>query len=99
MSQLNLDAIRGSRYAAEPYPHFLGMDFLKAEAIPSLRRDFPDITKPGYLTVDDVELKGSFRDLVHELEGPDVTEVLSSRFGIDLHPYPRLTTIMRRSQP
>jgi SM-20-related protein len=98
-SQLNLDAISQSRYSAEPYPHFLGADFLKAGAIPALRHDFPDITKPGYLTVDDVELKGSFRDLIHELEGPEVTEVLSQRFGIDLHPYPRLTTIMKRSQP
>jgi hypothetical protein len=99
MSQLNLDAVSRSRYSAEPYPHFLGAGFLKEEAIPSLRRAFPDITKPGYLTVDDVELKGSFRDLIHELEGPEVTEVLSRRFGIDLHPYPRLTTIMKRSQP
>jgi SM-20-related protein len=98
-SQLNLDAISRSRYSADPYPHFLGTEFLEKEAIPALRRDFPDITKPGYLTVDDVELKGSFRELIHELEGPEVTEALSRRFGIDLHPFPRLTTIMKRSQP
>jgi SM-20-related protein len=38
-------------------------------------------------------------NLWHEfLEGPEVTEELSRRFGRDLHPFPRLTTIMRNSQ-
>ncbi len=97
-SILNLDAIRSSAYSREPYPHFLGSSFLKDEAIPELRRDFPDITKSGYLTVEDVDLKGRFRDLIEELEGPEVTEALSQRFGLDLHPYPRLTTIRKWSK-
>jgi hypothetical protein len=38
-------------------------------------------------------------NLWHEfLEAPEVTEELSRRFGRDLHPFPRLTTIMRNSQ-
>ncbi|NIX75510.1 2OG-Fe(II) oxygenase [Microvirga terricola] len=98
-SLLNTEAISQSRYSAEPYPHFLGAGLLREEAIPALRRDFPNITKPGYLTVDDVDLKGSFRALIDQLESPELTEVLSKRFGIDLHPYPRLTTIMKQSQP
>ncbi|MDJ1157899.1 hypothetical protein QNA08_06590 [Chelatococcus sp. SYSU_G07232] len=69
----------------------LGVDFL--------RRDFPDISKPGYLTVDEVKLKGHFKTLIAELEGPELTEELSRKFGKDLHACPRLTTIMRRSQP
>ena len=63
-----------------------------------MRRDFPDISKPGYLTVDEVLLKGEFKALIEELEGPELTEVLSQKFGKNLHPHPRLTTIMRRSQ-
>ena len=62
-------------------------------------RDFPDITKPGYLTVEEVDLRGRFKSLVDELEGPELTEALSKRFGRDLHQFPRLTTIMKRSQP
>lgn len=98
-SLLNTEAISRSRYSAEPYPHFLGAGLLREEAIPALRRDFPAITKPGYLTVEDVDLNGSFRTLIDQLESPELTEVLSQRFGIDLHPYPRLTTIMKQSQP
>nr|WP_244622905.1 2OG-Fe(II) oxygenase [Microvirga brassicacearum] len=51
------------------------------------------------MTVDEVDLRGRFKALIDELEGPQLTEALSQRFGQDLHKFPRLTTIMKRSQP
>src|SRR4029453_1703863 len=61
-------------------------------------QDFPDIRKPGFLTVDEVDMRGTFKDLIEELEGPALTEELSKKFGRDLHPFPRLTTIRKLSQ-
>jgi SM-20-related protein len=98
MSVLNLAAVRDAQLNREPYDFFLGNEFLKREAIDELRRDFPDIRKPGYLTVDEVQLHGRFKQLIEELEGPTLTEELSKKFGLDLHKYPRLTTIMKQSQ-
>ena len=95
---LDLDVIREADFRTEPYPHFLGHDFLREASIPALRADFPDITKPGYLTVDDVEVRGAFRQLIDEIEGEALTEALSQRFGLDLHPFPRLTTVRKLSQ-
>jgi SM-20-related protein len=95
---LNLDAVREAPLSKEPYSFFLGRDFLKKERVDELRREFPDIKKPGFLTVDDVEIKGSFARLIEELEGPVLTEVLSEKFGKDLRPFPRLTTIRKVSQ-
>lgn len=95
---LDLDAIRQAPLSKEPYPFFLGKDFLKSDAIDDLRRDFPAITKPGFLTVGETALKGRFKTLIDELEGPELTEVLSQKFGMDLHPYPRLTTIRKYSR-
>jgi len=99
MSLVDLSAVQNAQHSREPYDHLLASGFLKQDAIGDLRRDFPEIGKPGYLTVDEVKLQGRFRELIEELEGPELTEALSKKFGIDLHPYPRLTTIMRRSQP
>lgn len=98
-SSLNLDAIRQAEISREPYDYLMGQSFLNPEGIDEIRRDFPAIEKPGYLTVDEVQLKGRFKALIEELEGPELTEELSKRFGKDLHPYPRLTTIMKKSQP
>ncbi|HKH66579.1 MAG TPA: 2OG-Fe(II) oxygenase [Reyranella sp.] len=99
LSVLNVDAVRQAQRSSEPYDWFLGSGILKQEAIDELKRDFPDITKPGYLTVDEVQLKGRFKTLIDELESDEFSRELSKKFGIDLTPYPRLTTIMKRSQP
>ncbi len=99
MSLINLDAIREAPLSREPYSFFLGSSFLRDEHVGELAGHFPDIKKPGYLTVDEVQLKGQFKSLIDELEGPELTEALSQKFDRDLHPYPRLTTIMKRSQP
>jgi SM-20-related protein len=99
LSVVNVDAVREAPRSREPYDFFLGSGILREEAIPELKRDFPDIDKPGYLTVDEVQLKGRFKTLIDELESPEFTEEISRKWGKDMHPYPRLTTIMKRSQP
>ena len=99
LSVLNVDAVRQAQRSHEPYEWFLGSGILKQEAIDEIKRDFPDITKPGYLTVDEVQLTGRFKTLIDELESDEFSEELSKKFGIDLTQYPRLTTIMKRSQP
>ena len=99
MSLINLSAVRDAQPSRDPYSFLLASKFLKEDAVDDLRRDFPAIDKPGYLTVDEVKLHGRFKQLIDELEGPELTEELSRKFGQDLHAYPRLTTIMKRSQP
>ena len=99
MSLINLSAVREAQPSSDPYKFLLASKFLKEDAADELRRDFPVIDKPGFLTVDEVKLHGRFKQLIDELEGPELTEELSRKFGQDLHAYPRLTTIMKRSQP
>jgi SM-20-related protein len=98
LSVLNADAVRSAPLSKEPYSFFLGSGILKDEAIPELKRDFPNITKPGYLTVDEVDLKGKFKTLIDEIESDEFSSVLSEKFGINLNQYPRLTTIRKLSQ-
>ncbi|MCB8822083.1 2OG-Fe(II) oxygenase [Microvirga rosea] len=99
MQTIDLNAVRNAKTSKQPYDFLLTENILRADVIDDLRRDFPDIEKPGYLTVDEVKLQGRFKTLIDELEGPELTEELSKKFGINLHQYPRLTTIMKRSQP
>jgi SM-20-related protein len=98
LETIELSAIKNSDRKSAPYDYLLGEKLLKKEVIQDIVSDFPAITKPGYLTVEEVDLRGKFKILVEELEGPELTEELSKRFERDLHPYPRLTTIMKTSQ-
>jgi SM-20-related protein len=95
---LALDAVRRAELRYEPYTYFLGSAFLNSDHISALRDNFPVITKPGFLTVDEVRLKGPFKTMIDELEGPELTAVLSDKFEQDLSPFPRLTTIRKISQ-
>jgi SM-20-related protein len=95
---LDFDVVRNAPLSREPYSFFMGNGFLRPEVLEELRRTFPAITKPGFLTVDDVAIEGRFKQLIDELEAPELTEVLSKKFGVDLHPFPRLTTIRKISQ-
>ena len=97
-STLDLDAVRAAPVSREPYSFCLGTGVLKPEAVDEIRKDFPAIAKPGYLTVDEVALKGRFRDLIEELESDAFSAILGEKFGVDLVSCPRLTTIMKRSQ-
>ncbi|KQP07361.1 proline hydroxylase [Methylobacterium sp. Leaf99] len=99
LSILNLEAVRAAPVSREPYTFFLGTDVLDHGAIDAIREDFPTIAKPGYLTVDEVGLKGRFKALIDELESDEFSRILGEKFGLDLVSCPRLTTIMKKSQP
>ncbi|WP_232629887.1 2OG-Fe(II) oxygenase [Methylobacterium sp. Leaf118] len=99
LSILNVDAVRAAPVSRDPYTYFLGNGVLNESAIEEIRQDFPAIAKPGYLTVDEVALKGRFKALIDELESDEFSRLLGDKFGIDLVSCPRLTTIMKKSQP
>ena len=94
---INLDAIRGADAQTTPYSHFTNANFLKDSAIPQLRAEYPDIHKTGYHPADEIPMGPIFRKLIQELESPELTAELSKKFGIDLSPFPRLTTIRKVS--
>lgn len=98
LSILDVSAVRAAPVSREPYAYTLGNNVLNPDVIDDIRRDFPNIGKPGYLTVDEVSLKGRFKALIDELESDEFSAILGEKFGIDLVSCPRLTTIMRRSQ-
>ncbi len=95
---INLDIIRNAAIHDRPYRHIIADTFLREDCIEALRLDFPAIDKPGFLTVDHVALKGSFRQLIEDLESSEMANALSGRLGLDLDPLPRLTTVRRLSQ-
>ena len=95
---LNFDVVRNADVHTQPYRYIVGDGFLKEDKIEQLRQDFPTIDKPGFLTVQEVDLRGTFKQLIDELESSEMADALSSKLGLDLDSHPRLTTIRRLSQ-
>ena len=65
-----MEAIRRAEVSRYPYTHMLVDNVLNLDVVPALRADFPNITKPGFLTIDEVEMRGKFKQLIEELEHP-----------------------------
>jgi len=95
---IDLDAIKSAEVHRSPYTYIVLSNFLRADAIDDLRRDFPNIQKPGFLTLQDIDMRGAFKMLIEELESDEMAVALSAKLGIDLVPHPRLTTVRRLSQ-
>jgi hypothetical protein len=94
---LNLDVLKSADVRREPYDHLMGSHFLRGEKIPELSRDFPEITMAGFHPADTLPLKGAFRALIAELNGPELSQAMSEKFGIDFSPFPRLITVRKVS--
>ena len=95
---IDLDAIKSAEVHQSPYTYIVLPNFLRPDVVADLRRDFPNIQKPGFLTLQDIDMHGAFKDLIAELEGDAMAAALSAKLGIDLVPFPRLTTERRLSQ-
>ena len=64
---IDIEAIRRAELSREPYTHMLVDNVLNGDVVPALRADFPNITKPGFLTVDEVALSATSSNLLPEL--------------------------------
>jgi hypothetical protein len=97
MNVLDLDAIVAAPAASAPYPHFAALSALKAAAVPSLMRDFPDITQPGFFPIDDVPVSGAFAELLRDLHDPAFSAAVGAKLGLDLVSRPTLITVRKWS--
>lgn len=97
MSILNYNAIRASDSRREPFDFFMGTGALQKDSLAALHDDFPNIKQTGFHPLEQMELKGSFKKLIDEIEGPEFTAAVSDTLGTDLRPYPQLITIRKVS--
>ncbi|MGE3302047.1 MAG: 2OG-Fe(II) oxygenase [Hyphomonadaceae bacterium] len=97
LSIVDLAGLEGAAATSDPFPLFHGQGAVRPEMVARLHAEFPHLDVVGFLTVKADELTGVYRQLLEELESPEVTEAVSRKLGKDLHPYPRLTQIMKHS--
>ncbi|MDE3015722.1 MAG: 2OG-Fe(II) oxygenase [Pseudomonadota bacterium] len=94
---LNLDVLAAAPPLRDPYPHVLTAGMLSPADMPTLKRDFPDIAKTGFLPLSALQCEGAFADLIAELQGADLAAILSDKLGLELRDKPRMITIRKWS--
>jgi len=94
---LQLDNLVSATAKTEPYPHIVTSGLLRKNGAESLKRDFPEIQKSGYFPLSLLKRQGAFDQLLKELEGPELSAILTEKFALELRDKPQMITIRKWS--
>ncbi|MEO1041249.1 MAG: 2OG-Fe(II) oxygenase [Pseudomonadota bacterium] len=95
---LNFDALREARTRTEPFTYIVAEKTLTTDEAEGVREDYPEITKTGYLPLSKLESRGSFKELIDDLQSEELANVLSEKLNLDLQDKPRMITVRKLSK-
>lgn len=98
MSMLDLEAFKATPLRHDPCDFLVVPGFIKADALPTVNRDYPAIAEPGNFPPEDLMYGPHFAAMLEELAGPEVRQAFAEKFGMDLSGHPLQTTIRRYSK-
>lgn len=81
---VDLDALRATPLADEPFDHVVVPGFVPGGALESVLADFPEIGGPGSFPADGLASGPAFAALLGELRGPAVRQAFTEKFGLEL---------------
>jgi SM-20-related protein len=90
---LDLDALRRTPLAIEPFPYLVVPGFVPERARAALSADFPRITNPGSFPIGDLTFGPAFAAFLAELEGPAMRTAFAAKFALDLDGRPTMITV------
>lgn len=93
MSLIDIEALRATPLKTEPYDYFVVPAFVTGKALDSVIADFPNIDSTGSIPPSELDIHGSFQQLLDEMNGPEFREAIEEKFGLDLSDRPTMFTI------
>ena len=90
---INLDALRATPVTQDPYPYLIVPGFIRAEALEAVEADYPKVEKPGSFPLPSTGFGANFKQLIDEIRGPEMTQVIAEKFGMDLSNRPTTVTV------
>jgi len=95
---LDLQAFRDTPLTREPFEYLIVPNFVKPEALESVQRDFPEITKGGSYPITALEYGPAFDNLAQELMGDELAQAFGEKFEMDLSDRPTTLTVRGRTR-
>ena len=90
---LDLDAIRHSTVVHEPFSFFQSGGVLDSAALDRVRRDFPAISQPGIFPLEELTAGAAFNELIEEIRGADLEQLLEEKLDVELSELPLMITV------
>ena len=96
---LNHDAIRAAAVTREPFNFFAVPKVLSSENLADIRDDFPDIRDAGIFPLSELTYGPAFARLIEAIRAPELEDILSEKFDVDLSGKPMMITVRGRCRP
>jgi SM-20-related protein len=93
---LQLEALRATPLAGDPFPHLVVPGFVSGAGLAAINADYPDISSPGSFPTDQLVFGPAFQTLLDELESDEFRETFEQKFAVDLAGKPTITTVRGR---
>ena len=90
---LDLDAIRRSAVAREPFSYLATSGVLDHATLNRIQGDFPAISQPGIFPLAELTAGPAFNELIDEIGGPDLESLLEEKLDVDLSDLPLMITV------
>jgi SM-20-related protein len=97
LSLIQLENLEKSDVITVPYKHMVAHNAITDSYKEAMSKDFPEIKNPGFFHLETMELKGVFKQLIDELNSPELSEVLSNKLNVELRDKPKLITVRKWS--
>jgi len=98
-SPIDLEAFARAPLVETPFPFVIVPKFLRPETLKRVIADFPEIPKGGSFPPAGLAIGPACRDLVEALQGPEMRDAVSRKFGIDLTGRPTMVTFRGEVRP
>lgn len=95
---INFEALEKTPVQVSPYAYMLAKGVLDTQQAARIRRDYPVIKKAGYLPLSKLKSHGAFKELIDDLQKPQLARMLGDKFNVDLTEKPYIITVRRLSK-
>jgi hypothetical protein len=93
MIALDYDKLAATPVATDPFPHLIVPEFVPPDSLGQVLGALPKLRKRGSFPPDSVRLGLAARDLVQQMEGERLRDLIAERFGLDLTGAPTMLTL------
>ena len=95
---IDFDVVAKAEPTREPFQFFATRDVLSATDLAAVRKDFPDIRKPGIFPLSELSYGSAFARLIEDIKSQELENVMAEKYRVDLSDKPLMITVRGHAQ-
>ena len=95
---LDLEALRATPVATDPFPHVVVPGFIPAQRLRSIVDALPPMSSGGSFPPESLRLRPVVQELVRALQGAGLRREIADKFGLELGSAPSMLTLRGRTR-